>query len=163
MKGTMEEERYKMRAPCLCGCEHGVIRTVGYQDTVRCLECGAFQYNAPRKETGRPQLHVAKREKLAPSLRAHILIRGGGACELCHQSHVPLVVGHLLSLDAGRAEGLSDDELNNEENLAAMCDACNSGLGKQPVPLRVMVAIIIARSKLLNRKLDLNNVGVKYG
>jgi hypothetical protein len=95
------------------------------------------------------------REAMSPSLRALVMVRAGGACELCHSYGIPLTVGHLLSVDAGRKEGLSDDVLNCEENLSAMCEACNSGISNQPVPLRVMVAIITTRCKLLGRKIGL--------
>jgi hypothetical protein len=149
-----EYEQYKMRAPCSqCGCEFGILRTVGFQDTVKCHQCGLFQYNAPRKETGKPQLHVPMREKISPSLRAEVLTRSGCACELCHRMGIPLTVAHLLSLEAGRAAGLSEDELNSEENLSAMCEACNSGIGKNPVPLRVMIAIIQARFSNKKRRM----------
>ena len=140
-------EPYTMRNPCGCGCKTGVLRTVGFQDTVKCRDCGKFQYNAPRKETGKPQMRVPMREKMSPKLRATIMVRAGSACELCHRIGLPLTVGHLLSVDAGEASGLSDDEINGEENLAAMCDACNSGLGKEPVPLRVAIAIIFNRCR----------------
>jgi len=42
---------YLMRKPCKCGCVQGYIRRAGEQDVVRCMECNAYQYNAPRSET----------------------------------------------------------------------------------------------------------------
>jgi hypothetical protein len=152
----MSDEPYKMRAPCSeCGCEFGILRTVGFQDTIKCHQCGKFQYNAPRKETGKPQLHVPMREKISPALRAEVLTRASCACEICHRANLPLSVGHLLSIDAGKAAGMSESELNSEENLAAMCDACNLGIGKQPVPLRIMIAIITTRCALLQKKIGM--------
>lgn len=139
---------YQMRKPCSeCGCAFGVIRTVGFQDTVRCHQCGKFQYNAPRQETGKPQMHVPTREAVKLATRTIVLLRANGACEVCHNRDVPLSVGHLLSLDAGRAQGMTDEELNHEENLAAMCDACNLGIGRNPVPMRLMMAMLNARMK----------------
>jgi len=41
-----------MRASCRCGSSRGIMRRIGGQDTVRCAACDAFQYNAPRSETG---------------------------------------------------------------------------------------------------------------
>jgi 5-methylcytosine-specific restriction endonuclease McrA len=95
------------------------------------------------------------REKISPSLRAEILTRSGCACELCHRVGIPLSVGHLLSLEAGKASGIPESELNSEENLAAMCDACNLGLGKHPVPLRVMLSIITTRCRNIRRKMGM--------
>ena len=48
-------------------------------------------------------------------------------------------------MDAGRRIGLTDDEVNDDENLAAMCEECNLGIGKQPLPLRTAIAILRAR------------------
>lgn len=155
----MNEDPYRMRKPCPdCECEFGVVREVGFQDTVRCRDCGKFQYNAPRLETGKPQRHIKTRENIKLAIRSLVMVRAGGACELCH-CVAPLTVGHLLSVDAGRSEDLTDDELNCEENLAAMCDACNSGISSNPVPLRVAVAIIVTRNKLLGAKAGARKVG----
>jgi len=140
-------DRLTLRAPCRCGCEIGTITESGLQDVVRCVNCGKFQYNAPRSETGKPRRNVTKREKISATKRARILMRSGGACELCHNSHAPLTVGHILSVDAGLRAGLDDYSINCDENLAAMCDACNSGIGSEPVPLRVAAAIIVSRNR----------------
>jgi len=50
-----------------------------------------------------------------------------------------------VSLEDGKQHGLSEDELNDPENLCAMCDACNLGLGRETVPLRLAVAMVMAR------------------
>jgi len=55
-------------------------------------------------------------------------------------------VSHFLSVDAGQAAGLTDDEINCDENLSCMCEECNLGIGRSPVPLRLAVAIIRARN-----------------
>jgi 5-methylcytosine-specific restriction endonuclease McrA len=148
-------ERHRMRAPCPdCGCEIGDIETKNGQDVVRCAapDCGHWCYNAPKKETGKPQRKVVTREGIKPSVRARVMLRAGGACELCHNESDPMHVGHLLSVDEGREDGLSDDALNSEENLAAMCEACNIGIGSMPIPLWLAVAIVMARTRILNRK-----------
>lgn len=44
-------------------------------------------------------------------------------------------------------DGLTDEEINSDDNLAAFCDECNLGLGKQPVPLRLAVALVMARQR----------------
>ena len=148
-------ERYRMRAPCPdCGCEIGDIEPKNGQDVVRCAapDCGRWCYNAPKKETGKPQAHVPTREGIKPSVRALVLVRACGACELCHSESKELHVSHLLSIEAGKFDGLNEDQLNSEENLAAMCAACNLGLGKMPVPLWLAIAIVTARCRILKRK-----------
>jgi hypothetical protein len=139
--------KIKMRKPCVCGHTEGSITESGLQDVVRCDRCGKFQYNAPRKELGKPRRSVTKREPIPASKRARILMRAGGACEICHCSDSPLTVGHILSVDAGTRAGLDDYTINSDENLAAMCEACNSGIGAEPVPLRIAAAIVFSRSK----------------
>src|SRR5215831_19006688 len=120
---------YEMREPCRgCGCEFGTITESGSQDVVRCLDCKRFCYNAPRVETGKAvrtvqTVHAA----IKPKLRARILERATGRCELCGKGAeaAPLHVGHLLSVEQGIAGGLTDQEINHESNLAAFCDECN--------------------------------------
>ncbi len=64
---------------------------------------------------------------------------------LCHRRGVSLEVGHLISVRDGLRLGLSDAYLFSDENLAAMCASCNSGLGSASVPLRFLVAALRAR------------------
>lgn len=73
-----------------------------------------------------------------------MLLRANRTCELCGASGL-LHVGHLLSVKHAIAAGLNDDEINGDENLAAMCEECNLGLAEEPVPLRLAVALAIAR------------------
>lgn len=141
------DEHITMRAACSCGAQDGVIRPRGAQDCVFCVECDKFQYNAPRAETGKPVRHVKNRDALKPKRRAKILLRANGHCELCGSTG-ELHVGHLLSVDDGRRQGFKDEDLDSPENTCAMCDTCNLGLGKETVPLRFAIAIVMAR---LNR------------
>lgn len=46
------KDPFFMRVPCTCGSDTGYITRVSQQDTVRCMVCDKFQYNAPRRETG---------------------------------------------------------------------------------------------------------------
>jgi len=104
-----------------------------------------YQYNAPKIETGREVRSVESVHKaIKPKLRAAILMRAIGRCELCG-SKTNLHVGHLLSVDAGLKLGMSEAELNDSENLSAMCEACNLGIGKEPVPARVLMAQVLSR------------------
>jgi 5-methylcytosine-specific restriction endonuclease McrA len=139
----------KMREPCRgCGCEQGSITESGAQDVMRCLDCNRFCYNAPRVETGKAVRTVQTvHEAIKPKLRAKILERATGRCELCGKGAAsgPLHVGHLISVEQGLANGLTEVELNDPENLAATCAECNLGLGKQTVSLRMVISIFMAR------------------
>jgi len=141
-----EQQQYVMRAPCHCGCKYGRIEKKGPNNVVFCLKCKKYAgYNAPKSETGEPQRHVSSRENIKPKKRILILIRDG-MCRLCHRSEpeVILHVGHLLSFEDGRKQGISEELLNSEHNLAAMCEECNLGLGKSSIPLWLAVGILKA-------------------
>jgi 5-methylcytosine-specific restriction endonuclease McrA len=114
------------------------------------LDCNRHCYNAPRVETGKAVRTVQTvHEAIKPKLRAKILERATGRCELCGKGSElgPLHVGHLISVEQGLAGGSTELELNDPENLAAMCAECNLGLGKQTVPLRMMMSIFMARMR----------------
>lgn len=134
--------QYPLRKPCSCGSTTGRIEERGAQDCVFC-SCGRFQYNAPRVETGKAVRTVATvHNGISTKQRARILLRDGNACSICHAKDKHLHVGHLLSVDVGLSMGLTEVELNDDENLAAMCDECNLGIGNTPLPLRLCVAIL---------------------
>lgn len=128
-----------------CGSLEGRIETVNGQDCVYCLACGSYKYNAPKSETGRAQRSLRSRPDIRPKVKARILLRDKASCVLCHRDDVRLDVGHLISVEDGRQLGLTDDELYNDENLAAMCAECNSGLSKTTVSLRFLVRLLQAR------------------
>lgn len=140
---------YAMRKPCSqCGCAEGRIDERGAQDCVFCVFCGAFQYNAPRTETGKAvrPVNTGKRT-LKPKQRARILFRAGAKCEVCGRrpDKGELHVDHILPVAIGEDYGISRAELDDDENLMALCDACNLGKGAEPMPLRLAVAILRAR------------------
>ncbi len=143
-----------LREPCpKCGAETGYITETGAQDVVRCTECDKFAFNAPRTETGKKvrtvqTVHAA----IKPKLRSRILERANGRCEVCGkgpESGCSMHVGHVLSVEQGLAQGLTELELNDEENLISLCDECNLGAGKSTVPIRLLMRILWAR---VNRK-----------
>lgn len=55
--------------------------------------------------------------------------------------------GHLLSVKDAMTLGVPEVEINNDENLATLCDECNLGLGSETVPLRLVARILVARLK----------------
>jgi len=135
-----------MRAPCPgCGHDRGRIITKNGQDTVRCTSCDRFCYCAPKVETGREARSVSTvHNGIKPKQRARLLMRASGRCELCG-GRESLHVGHALSVAEGLEMGLTEAELNSDENLIAQCAECNLGLGREPIPVRVLVAILRAR------------------
>lgn len=130
-----------------CPGRQGRIEERGAQDTVRCTVCDAYLYNAPRVETGREVRSVSTvHNGIKPKQRSRVIERATGRCELCG-ARGDLHVGHLLSVKAGLEQGLTETELNDDSNLAAMCEECNLGIGKNPVPLRLVIALVMARTR----------------
>ena len=128
-----------------CGSEDISIQEKHGQDVVRCNQCLKWSHNAPRTETGRKARTVSTtHEAIRASVRTEVLVRATGRCEMCGALS-SLTVGHLVSVKVGHDYGLTDDEINSQENLCAMCDECNSGLGATPVPLRLAVSMIRSR------------------
>lgn len=146
---TYERQSYVMQRACrYCGAPKGSpgsITTRNGQDLVYCASCGQHSYNAPRTETNRGVRPLGTRPGIAPSKRARILERDNYTCILCHRPDVPLDVGHLISVNAGQAQGLTDREIYADENLAAMCAPCNSGMSDTPVSLRQLIVVLRAR------------------
>lgn len=144
-----QAEVYAMREPCRgCGSTRGRIQSKGAQDCVFCLDCDRHCYNAPRTETGRsPRTVTRVHNGIKPKQKVRIRLRANGRCEICgvRPNEGELHVGHMISVKAGLAQGLTEIELNDDENLIASCDECNLGLGREPVPLRFAVALAMAR------------------
>ena len=126
---------YTARDPCPdCDITSAVLMRRGTQNVVRCASCGRALYNAPKTETGeRPRSVHTVRESIKPSQQARIFNRDHGRCVLCGRDDTPLTVGHLLSIVDGLALGATERELDSDANLAAMCEACNLGLGSTSV------------------------------
>ena len=139
---------HSLRAPCRYGCGNellGYIRPAGGQDVVRCARCDKAQYNAPKTETGKRARTVSTvHAAIKPKQRSRILERATGRCERCG-ARDRLHVGHMLSVKAGLDMGLTEAELNHDENLCALCEECNLGQGAEPMSLRLAIAILRAR------------------
>lgn len=150
----MNEPPFIMRKPCAyCGSERGSIRTKSGQDCVFC-ECGRHQYNAPKTETGRDIRSVTTvHADIKPKQRMRILLRANGRCEVCGKSgtEATIHVGHIVSVKVGLAAGLTEEVLNDDENLMSMCDECNLGLGSEPMPIRFLIRVLMERITF-NRK-----------
>jgi 5-methylcytosine-specific restriction endonuclease McrA len=149
----LDRDKYLMREPCKrCSDIFGHIVEKGGQDTVRCLTCNKHCYNAPCTETGR-ELRTTQtvHSAIKPKQRIRILLRDGSRCVICGRQErdgITLQVGHVVSVDTGLQNGLTELELNNDENLACICIECNLGLGNESLPLRVLVRIQCLRARL---------------
>ncbi len=144
-KTEFRGDLHPLRTPCSeCGADMGRVTTSNGQDCVYCL-CGKYQYNAPKMETGRkPRTVAGVHAGITATQRARIITRATGRCEMCG-SRENLHVGHILSVDTGLKLGMTELQLNDDENLSAMCEACNLGVGKEPVSARLLMAIVLAR------------------
>lgn len=149
----VDRDNYSMRSPCKqCGGLLGFLTETNGQDVVRCRTCNAHCYNAPRVETGRAVRSVTTiHNGIKPHVRSRILERDNFRCVLCHADEARMHVGHIVSVEAGFATGLTDAEINDDENLIAVCEECNLGQGAQPIPLRVAIQILKARISWRNK------------
>lgn len=128
-----------------CGSDHGDITTTNSQDVVRCRDCGKYLYNAPKTETGRAVRSVSTTHAaIKPKQRARIIERANRRCEVCG-NFGNMHVGHIVSVAYGHRNGLSDAVLNSDENLICQCEECNLGASSRTIPLRMYVAILVAR------------------
>jgi 5-methylcytosine-specific restriction endonuclease McrA len=136
-----------MRAACRdCGGLDGVVIIKGGQDTVWCSQCGRYAgYNPPRTETGRSRRSLRSRPQISPSQRSRILERDNSTCLRCGCSGGPLNVAHWISVHDGKAVGLSEAELFDDENLLVLCAECNAGQGRETLPLRFMATVLRVR------------------
>lgn len=146
MTNNVDRERFTMRTPCKqCSGTLGTIIDKNGQDTVRCLGCNAHCYNAPRVETGRAVRSVTSvHDAIKPKQRARVLMRAAAKCEVCGDRG-NLHVGHIVSVSVGLNFGLTEVELNDDENLMCLCERCNLGQGAEPMSLRLAITVLRAR------------------
>lgn len=103
----------------------------------------------PADEAARPESTKDLR-RLRRRDRIEVLFRAGRACEICGERQElgrRIEVGHFVSLSDGKLLGLPEPWLNSRENLLAECDECNREHGDETIPLRLAVAILLARSR----------------
>lgn len=127
-------EFFIMRSSC-----HGCGNTVGYskeangQDVVRCNNCDRYAYCRPRAESGKSQRSVSTRPTIKPKQRQRILEAFAFRCVMCGTDE-RLHVDHIIPLTYGFEAGMTDDELNHDQNLCALCEECNLGRPKNDPP-----------------------------
>lgn len=152
MTNNVDRDRFTMRTPCKrCSGTLGQVVEKNGQDTVRCLGCQTHCYNAPRTETGRAQRSVTTvHEAVKPKQRARILDRASAKCEVCG-SRGNLHVGHIVSVAVGLNFGLTEVELNDDENLLCLCEECNLSQGAEPMSMRLAIVVLRARIAWRNK------------
>lgn len=146
MRSVLDNARpHVARQPCVtCDITDAVIVPNGGQNVVRCAKCGGALYNAPKTETGEAPRNVTTvRRAIKPSQQARIFDRDHRTCVLCGRADQPLTVGHLLSIEEGLGVGASEAELCDDANLAAMCEACNLGLGRHSISPRTYAVVML--------------------
>ena len=130
---TLGWHSYHSQRPCpKCGSYDGQISDRKGQNVVRCRHCKTHIYNAPKTETGqKPRTIGTIRRGIKPGQQVRILERDG-CCVLCG-SRERLTIGHGLSIKDAETLGEVGPYLDSDENLFAMCEACNAGLGGRSV------------------------------
>lgn len=129
------------------------------QDVARCSRCNEWIKNLPKTETGKKQRSVSTTHNgVKPAQRARILARANGRCELDGRSAVEhglvLHVCHFVSVEDGHRLGMTDAEINSDENLFAGCEECNLGMGKATFPVTLAANIVLARLRKKVAKAD---------
>ena len=140
---------HPLRKMCSCGGEHGYILDKNGQAVVKCADCDKYQYNAPKSETGRSTRSVSRRN-MKPSTKARILERDGHRCVTCggaSKDGFVLHIGHILSVDEAKKQGVGREVYDCDENLIAQCEECNLGQSSRPLPARLLLSLIVARSE----------------
>lgn len=136
----------EMRKPCMaCGSVEGYGIDKGGQDVIRCYQCDTWAYNRPKSESGRPQRRIRTRATIKPSQRFRILEQFGHACASCGAADQLLHIGHLISVEAfeqwGDLIGMTQDEVDADENLCCLCEECNLGMGETFTSIRLMLRV----------------------
>lgn len=101
----------------------------------------------PKSELGlEPRTVSTTHEGIKPKQRSRIIERAHGACELCHATNKPLHIGHLLSVAKGHELGLTDEQINSDDNLIAECEECNLGRSSASIPPWLVAGLLKSRS-----------------
>jgi hypothetical protein len=145
---SFDPNDFPLRAPCRhCGHDRGAVIVKGGQNCAHCRECTAFAgYNVPKTETGEvPRTVSTVRNGIKPRQRIRVLERDGGQCVACGAIGQLMHVAHIVSVKDAFAFGLSDDETNDDENLAALCEECNLGMAALSFRPKMLLAILLRR------------------
>ena len=148
---------YGMRAACKkCGGRLGHIEVRSGQACVICA-CGAWQYNAPRVETGEHQRSVSTRTGITPSARARVFALHGHrciACGACAADGAILHLDHLISRKQAEMAGCLDALIDSEHNLAPMCEECNLGKRAESTEsIQLIYRVLLIKERLNTQRI----------
>lgn len=139
---------YSMRQACVrCGCLDGYVEERNGQACVFCSGCGAFQYNAPKKERGLVP-ETVRTEDIPPSLRYKVAERANFRCEFCGKDSRASTfhIGHLISLKEIQNTNLPIWLHKDLDNLAWLCAECNLGMGDRSLNIHELLVWKIRRN-----------------
>ncbi len=131
-----EPRMLPLRTPCPCGWDVGRIENRGGQDCLYCDQCGKWQYNAPRTETGRAvRTMKTVHAGITASRQDRIFRRDEFRCIICGRGRADglnLHIAHILSVEDGmklaeQGWKITEYELNSDANLLTLCETCNAG------------------------------------
>lgn len=145
---------WPLPTPCECGETRGEIRPKAGHNCLYCVGCDRYVKNVAKADTGEAPRSVSTRVDIKPAQRERIIERDAGRCMLCGRpaGQVILHIGHVLSVEEGRALGATDEELYDDENLLALCEECNLGMGRRSVSPRLALRLIRAAMMRTDRR-----------
>ena len=95
-----------------CGAVDGLVNTAGAHQKLTCGDCGRYIRFVGKAELGLvPRTVATTRAGITPGVRARILERATGKCEVCGATDRPIHVGHCLSVREATEQGLTDEEI----------------------------------------------------
>lgn len=93
---------------------------------IKKTDCGLNQRN---KQKSRANQYVIK-----PAIRARILLRDKGTCQLCGATNTQMHVDHKQSVNHAIKQGWQSTDINSDNNLWTLCETCNLGKKANCIP-----------------------------
>ena len=143
-----------LRRQCSCGNWSGRSTTKNGQDVIRCSECDEWHFNRPLRESGRPTTSTRSNPGIKPKTKVRVLAAHGHSCISCGRSPalhgVVLDIDHIIPVALAKANGIYDELIESEWNLAPMCAECNRGKQDDLNAITVQLMYRVIRLKSLH-------------
>jgi Zn finger protein HypA/HybF involved in hydrogenase expression len=139
-----------------CGETETIIQDKGPHKEMLCGQCKRHLRFVGKAELGlAPRSVSSTRNGIKPAQRSRVMQRDNFRCWSCGRASpsVMLHVGHVISVADGERMGLSQQQINDDENLVTQCEECNLGLGSNTMPIRFVVNVLLARIQNTNSNL----------
>ncbi len=147
-----DHDPFPLPLPCKkCGADvgdPGLLTTRGGQDICECARCGQYNKAVPKTETGRAVRTLRSNLTIPPSQRHRVMQSYGNRCVACGRGPadgIRLEIDHVIPVLVGRAQGLTDAQLNHDDNLVPLCAEDNNGKNYEPMRLGFAIALFRAR------------------